>query len=819
MIKVETITIKEFRGIRNLTMNFSGNNFAICGPNGTGKSGIVDALEFALTGNISRLSGKGTGGVSVKEHAPHVDSRNDPMKASVEITMFIPSLNKHVTLERNVKNPLSPKITPTNQDILKILEQVSLHPEFVLSRRELIRYVISAPGDRAKEVQALLRLDEIENLRTIFQKIANSSQKEVAPLKREKDNAEEQLVQSLEITELSKSKMLGAVNSRRSLIGLQPITILTAATSLKDGLVTATSASQSSRVSKIQALADIDKVHEILSSFSSPENIDICKKAIEKISVLSADPLAESGITREQFLMSALELIDSEACPVCETPWKIDELKKVINSKLKHFEEVKAKRIEIESSLESITLLLNDTVSILESIGRYGALLNPIVDTQPIKDFVADIKIKSKDIKEFIPLSQTIASLKKFNDVPSAVLDAITVIEDAVNAIPDLNQQDAARDYLIIGQERLEAYRGVSLRHKRAEERADLTRKVSDTYVRVSTEMLSNIYKEVEKEFSRLYCLINHDDEGGFSARLNPSLGKLGFDVDFYGRGFFPPGAYHSEGHQDGMGICLYLSLMKHLLGQSFKFAVLDDVLMSVDSGHRREICKLLKDEFPDTQFIFTTHDPIWLKHMQTEGLISGKSFMHFRVWNVDQGPIEWEDKDIWNEIHEELKKNNVRAAAGLLRYYLEFISAEICHQIRARVEYRSDAKYELGDLLPSATSHFKKILKKGKEAAQSWNQTEEIKGITSREKEFDECVAKSSIEQWQINPAIHFNNWENLQATEFAPVVVAYQELVKSFFCQNDDCNSILYLVLKQNQPEALRCSCGSVNINLKKK
>jgi len=31
------------------------------------------------------------------------------------------------------------------------------------------------------------------------------------------------------------------------------------------------------------------------------------------------------------------------------------------------------------------------------------------------------------------------------------------------------------------------------------------------------------------------------------------------------------------------MGLCLYLALMKRTLGDNFTFAVLDDVLMSVD--------------------------------------------------------------------------------------------------------------------------------------------------------------------------------------------------------------------------------------------
>ena len=45
--------IEEFRGIRKLPLNLGERNFCICGLNGSGKSGIVDAIEFALTGDIS----------------------------------------------------------------------------------------------------------------------------------------------------------------------------------------------------------------------------------------------------------------------------------------------------------------------------------------------------------------------------------------------------------------------------------------------------------------------------------------------------------------------------------------------------------------------------------------------------------------------------------------------------------------------------------------------------------------------------------------------------------------------------------------------
>ena len=60
MIKLESIHIEEVRGIRKLDLDFQKEKLAICCPNGSGKSGVIDAIEFGLTGQMGRLTGRGT---------------------------------------------------------------------------------------------------------------------------------------------------------------------------------------------------------------------------------------------------------------------------------------------------------------------------------------------------------------------------------------------------------------------------------------------------------------------------------------------------------------------------------------------------------------------------------------------------------------------------------------------------------------------------------------------------------------------------------------------------------------------------------------
>jgi recombinational DNA repair ATPase RecF len=818
MLRAETIRIEEFRGIRDLTLDFKGKNFAICGPNGTGKSGIVDALEFALTGNISRLTGKGMGGMSLKEHAPHVDSRNRADKARVTLTATIPQLNKKVTIVRTVKDADKPKITPSDPEIVHFLEQVAEHPEFVLSRRELIRYVISTRGDRAKEVQVLLQLDEVEQLRTALQKIMNASAKEVAPLERAKEQAIDHLLRALEISQLTPEKVPVAVNARRAALDLPPISALTSTTSFRDGLTTATQLTPTRYIAKAQASGDISKLRSVLTRLRSPEIASACAAVIEQLRALSADPTVSDSVTRERFLQSALDLLDADRCPVCDTAWKPEELRAIINGKLRHFEEVKQKRAEAERQLQPLLGILTELGDLLDIVERYGSQMKTTTAVQCLTEFRSAIDTRHKAIHAFLPIPEAIRALESYTKVPANVVTEIDDIEAAISALPEPTQQDAARDYLTIGQERLEAYRDQALRTKQAQERAAISRRVYDTYARVSMEALSDIYKEVQEDFSSLYRYINRDDESKFTAQLTPSIGKLGFDVDFYGRGKFPPGAYHSEGHQDSMGLCLYLALMRHLLGNTFTFAVLDDVLMSVDAGHRREVCNLLREQFPDTQFILTTHDPIWLGHMQAAALVTPSACAHFRTWDVDHGPTEWDDRDIWEGIDDALKRNDVRSAATLLRSYLEYASAQICHKLRAPVEFRGDARFELGDLLPSAIGRFRTLLKEGKAAAQSWGQKAPFEALAALEEKFAQALERTNAERWQVNPAIHYNEWANFQKADFAPVA-AYRELIDLFTCSETTCKGLLYVVPERGARDSIKCPCGTTTINLKRK
>jgi hypothetical protein len=184
--------------------------------------------------------------------------------------------------------------------------------------------------------------------------------------------------------------------------------------------------------------------------------------------------------------------------------------------------------------------------------------------------------------------------------------------------------------------------------------------KAQTAYEHARKKLFTDLYADVERDFKEFYVFLN-EDESTFKAKLHDKGSSVDLTVDFYGRGMFPPIALHSEGHQDSMGVCLYLALMKKLKSEGFTIAMLDDVMMSIDIGHRRRLCQLLKDRFPDTQFVITTHDRIWARQLKEFQIVKQANLFHFRTWSLESGPVV-DTKDAYDAIRDYANRNEIVA-------------------------------------------------------------------------------------------------------------------------------------------------------------
>lgn len=817
MIKVNALTIKEMRGIRDLTLHFNYESFVVSGSNGTGKSGVVDAIEFGLTGQITRLEGVGTGSVSLKSHGPHISQRTKPQFSEVTLDLTFTESGVNVTLTRNMKSPKTYSVSPDNETVRAALDEVANHPELVLSRREIIKFIIARPGDRSELVQSLLRLDGIDETRKLFKSAENklgtdSDSADADVLKKTGD-----LTRHLEIDSATKPLIVDAVNAKRKVLGLPEIATIDSETLLLQGLETAEGVDS---FDKASALRDIEAASTEALALSSSAD-DVCQLILNDLQVIKENPGFLNLIERSDFVSRGLELVTSASCPLCDTEWEdIEELKSHIQEKINESHDAVEMRDRLLRNGETIAKIARKLVVEVVALNALATKMKSEAESQILADWNAGLGT-------LVSLCTTLDGLMSlqsrladdWSGLPSRLSESIEILMSTVRSMPDQSASVSAASYLGIAQERFSAY-ATAVQSAKDLKRAHLASSVAyQTYCSASEDLLENLYQRVETDFSNFYKILNGEDEATFKAEFRQEGGKLDLEVDFYGNGLFPPHAYHSEGHQDGMGVCLYLALMKQVLPNEFLFSVLDDVVMSIDVGHRKRFCRLLLDEFPNTQFIITTHDRVWAKQMRTAGLIGPRAGVEFTGWSVDTGPIFEEIDDVWTKIDADLVVNDVNAAGARLRHYLEYVCSELADDLGASVKYRADSDYDLGDLWSGVTSRYNKLLSDAAKSAVAWAR-EDLKALVEVRKDAWTSANKHYGEEgWILNRVVHYNDWATFSQDEFREVVVAAKGVLTQLRCDRFECNSWLFVTPYRGDAENLRCRCGAITLNLRLK
>ena len=152
------LKIENVRGIKELELKLDGKSFGIWGPNGSGKSAVVDAIDFLFTGGISRLAGKGTGGITLRRHGPHIDQ--EPTDAKVSATFRIPGLDHEVELTRLMSKPQELESSDGSRQLENLLSLAGRR-QYVLTRREILKFITAEAATRAEQFTQLLHLDDV----------------------------------------------------------------------------------------------------------------------------------------------------------------------------------------------------------------------------------------------------------------------------------------------------------------------------------------------------------------------------------------------------------------------------------------------------------------------------------------------------------------------------------------------------------------------------------------------------------------------------------------------------------------------------------
>jgi len=815
-MKVLSLHIENIRGIKKIDLEPRGENFVVFGPNGTGKSAVVDALDFLFTGKISRLVGEGTKGVTLSKHGCHIDK--SPKETVVKAEIEMPGSEESIILERTLSNPLDLKVLKGEKSGFSDVLKIASRGHHVLSRREILKYVAAQKGERAKEIQALLNLEKVEKLRQDFVRVEHETEKEYENLKMQYESRKNELCRYLSISQdqFSEKKALEKINEMRENLKGKPIKELEEE-NIKRDLSPPSIPTEERKINPELIKTNLDKVKTILSQESLLIR-ESEKKLICELNRFKTDEKLRKELQSFKLLKLGISLLDdSGKCPLCEKAWKPKELRRKLKTRLLSAEEAKKLQSSVDELLENLRIKYNDFKICLGEVVKSFDILS-LKEMEPIfQHWVKEIKKQIDALSEHEKKLNIIeGNLKKPNlFAPEKIEEKLEIIEKKLESEgKKLSEEQKIWDALTKIEHVVQIYKEARERFKKSEliyKQANLLRIV---YEESKDKILNDLYERIKNDFVTYYKFLHGEDEKEFDADFKAKGAELSLDVDFYGRGKFPPVALHSEGHQDSMGICLYLALMKLLSEEKVQLTVLDDVVMSIDDNHRRAFSKLLLKFFPNKQFLITTHNRTWARQLQTEGIVKGKNTIEFKGWSVDHGPVYEKDSDMWVRIDKDIEENNITSAAATLREGAEYYFQDVCDKIKAKVVFKADGRYELGDLLPEAVSQYKKILRKAKESSNSWGNKKQVEKLSEIESIANEIIKRTQYEQWGINENIHYSRWKDFSSKDFQPIAEAFRDLFDLFRCS--DCGSLLYVTEKKKELNNFRCNCQKISWNL---
>jgi energy-coupling factor transporter ATP-binding protein EcfA2 len=818
-MRILELEITDMRGIKSLTLKPNGKNMVISGRNGSGKSGVVDALDFLLTGKILRLTGKGTGGISLSTHGGHVDC--DSSSAKVRALIEVPGLSDPVQIERCLNKPGDLKCAISVQTALNPVIQLAQRGQHVLTRREILRYITSEASTRSQEIQDLLNISDIEAVRKTLVKVNNECDQSRKNAQQALNTAEGHVSSLVGSTRFDPGQTLLTINTNRAVLGGGPVSEISSR-SLKSGIALPSAQGGKHTINT----SVVRQQMETLRSYSAdiPDIVSKDGKLRDFLTKIRANPDLRKALNLQDLTQMGLELLgDDGSCPLCEATYPAGELEKKLRSRLESAEIAKKYQEDIDE--------------LANSISRYGAALLPIlrqliaIANQMQLDILAQqLGQWQNRVNAFLRAMESPARSYVATEFSSSAVgrlfgpahdDLMSLLDDfektVVAQYPETTPEQTSWDLLTKLEIQVSDLESARERLTSARLTAQRASALLRSFENARDEILGKLYDEIKDRFVGLYKSLHGEDEASFDARLEPEGAALQFEVDFYGRGKYPPHALHSEGHQDSMGLCLYLALTERLGKGKFDLLILDDVVMSVDSDHRRELCRVLNQEFPGRQFLITTHDRNWAKQLHTEGVVNQKGSVEFFNWSLETGPLLDYEHDMWGEITDLIDRNKIPTAAAALRRGLEQFFAYRCDALHAQVRFKLEGRWEFGELASSANGRFKKLINKAKIAANSWDKRGLVQELNELDKALSLAMQQSGMESWAVNSNVHYNAWTDFGKKDFVPVVDAFQSMLELHKCHS--CDSHLYLTVNGMKEDSLRCSCGAMNYSLVEK
>lgn len=738
-------------------MTPDGSSIVVVGDNGTGKSAIIDAVDFLLTGDIDRLRGRK--GITCRDYGGHIDA--EPGSCFVEAMVQVQDVKDLVLLRRSLASPLLLECEEQHLARVRPFLNTAAQRQHMLTRADILRFIAATGGDRADLVQGILNLDRVEAIRQLLKAASNDAKALAKQASIARAMAESTLRATLDLPTWNNVLAINEINRLRALLEGTPITILADA---GVGLTPPATVPPELGISTSRhGLSDIIQAGKSLAD-QVISGIDAADQLLLKSVVqIGSDPARLTAARHLELLeLGIVQLGQETDCPLCETSWEPGKLHRHLAERIDTGKNAAPIWAEIQNSKRTLTNWLGGQVDVLTRIIADGPLspggvdpagLAPILKSlRDLQNALVDpIATYSKYRKQEVELSEQLGCI--------AARDVLRQLYTERATLAAKSPQQKAWDTLTRVQENVKVLLAAVAAENKATSVAQAVLILESQYLIARDHVLGDLYSQVKSRFVALYRRLHAPDEQEFDAELRPDQAALNFEVEFGGAGKVPPLALHSEGHQDSMGLCLFFALAEHAHGGRLQLCLLDDVVMAVDIGHRQAVATLLAEMAATTQFLVTTHEQVWARQLMNAGLVTSKQTIHLISWSLEGGPITSNLPDFIEEARTHLGSQNIPSAAAALRRGLETMFHFVAECLRAPVPYSMRGQHDYGQMWTACDGMLKDLHAQAVKSAGKWKQAETQESLAQFGERRRATLARKSLVEWAVNPNVHYNS------------------------------------------------------------
>ncbi len=706
-MKITNLKISSVRGIPRSWPDLAVNDrgLIIFGPNGVGKSSIVDSFEYVLT-QKSTLFPADRLGVSWETASPHVNDGDG------HIVLQLREGGTEYEIDTQNNNPsYSASVTAWLEAAAK--------SNFVLRRHMLLRFISEAPRNRYELLAPFCNLGSFQSFERSLKTWSDNLDAELAAETQAMGAREQRFRQIFKIStsvspdEKSLHAELNATLAKLQLSSCDtPDDLKNRQKEISDALGGSDRAGRLAALgglkNEIQRLGRLEDHTPALSALRSSLQ-ELEKEMAERKQDVLVDLLAEGK--------RAIESAGLTSCPLCEQ--SIDQ-----TAVLARIEERIKSDEHITALLETVATRRRALMRPLSDLSNAAASVKKSWETQMTDPFPEEYSKANNRIKDMLALVEDKESTSaQFDDAIAQSAALVTSHEKIAEMVGQLINAEG-------GGERRGFFQDASLQIEtllsewpvqvlalKSQQILQARKKIVDRVyahaIEARKSTVQTTFNSVSGTANKFYEAI-HPSENIATSKLSVrqvGQGSVNLTTEFYGSEENPL-LHFSESHLDTLGLSYFLALRKHESQNDplFKVLILDDVMHSVDADHRSRVAGVIRDEFSDHQIIITTHDQHFYDALRRILGNGGFNFQAISGWDIMRGPLIGDpstDLDLVTDAskYTDHRAEDLSAAGGR---FFEWLLKQLDERLQILVPARFEKRHDIGNLWPPLCSKLK---------------------------------------------------------------------------------------------------------------